>query len=85
LDAGQFGSEGGVSCKEALEGVAVIEEDVVGVVLGGVGLTGVWDSGGRFGFWRVGRVVLFVLLVAGDGAAVERWSAWYRGLTCKTG
>jgi hypothetical protein len=80
LDASQFGSEGGVSCKEALEGVAVIEEDVVGVVLGGVGLAGVWDRG-WLGFWRVGRVVLFVLLVAGDGAAVERWSAWYRGLT----
>jgi hypothetical protein len=84
LDAGQFGSEGGVSCKEALEGVAVVEEDVVGVILGGVGLVG--DGGGRLGFWRVGRVVLFVLLVAGDGAAVERWSvSLVPGTTCKTG
>jgi hypothetical protein len=83
LDAGQFGSEGGVSCKEALEGVAVVEEDVVGVILGGVGLVG---DGGWLGFRGVGWVVLFVLLVAGDGAAVERWSvSLVPGTACKTG
>lgn len=81
LDAGQFGGEVGVYLEDALERAAVFEEVAVGVVLCGVGLAGVWGGGGWLGFWRVGRVVLFVLLVAGHGAAVDGSGGqfWYPG------
>ena len=37
MDAGELGGEGGVALEEALEGGAVVEEDAVGVCVGGGG------------------------------------------------
>lgn len=83
MDAGQLRREGGVFGEEVLEGVAVLEQDAVGVVFGGVWLNLAW-GGGWFGFRRIGRVVFLVLLVAGDRATAKLKSAlakwrWYKG------